>query len=193
MVLASPNGGAAPLDPSSVDAAAKDSVSTSFLNEQKQLWQTTQPVEHFLGRADEFAAIFFPGGHGPMFDLATHGPTQALIREFASRDKIIAAVCHGPAALVNVTAAADSKELLLAGKKVTGFSNAEEAEVGLDKAMPFLLEDKLGEAVGKSGKYEKSADKWGEKVVVDGKLITGQNPASAKGLGEAVVKAVLGK
>lgn len=124
-----------------------------------------------------------------MFDLAGHAASQALAQEFAAKGKVVAAVCHGPAALVGVKAPG-GKELYLRGKKVTGFSNAEEAEVGLDKAVPFLLEDRMVEAVGKEGRFEKAAEKWGEKVVVDGKLITGQNPASAKGVAEAIVKAI---
>ncbi|KAK4237345.1 class I glutamine amidotransferase-like protein [Achaetomium macrosporum] len=190
LTLASPAGGPAPLDPSSVEASANDTVSQSFLAEHKSLWESTTPLESFLGRAAEFAAVFFPGGHGPMFDLASDPTSQALIQEFASNGKVVAAVCHGPAALVGVKG--PKGESFLKGKKVTGFSNAEEREVGLEQVVPFLLEDKLVEAVGKGGKYEKAAEKWGEKVVVDGKLITGQNPASAKGVAEEIVKAVWG-
>ncbi|KAK3294330.1 class I glutamine amidotransferase-like protein [Chaetomium fimeti] len=186
ITLASPAGGPAPLDPSSVEAASDDAVSQGFLTERNALWEATEPLVSFLGRADEFAALFFPGGHGPMFDLAVDPTSQALVQEFAAKGKVVAAVCHGPAALVGV-------EGLLEGKAVTGFTNAEEEAVGLDAAMPFALEDRLVEVVGKGGRFEKAAEKWGEKVVVDGKLITGQNPASAKGVGEAIVRAVLGR
>ncbi|KAK4126482.1 class I glutamine amidotransferase-like protein [Parathielavia appendiculata] len=187
LTLASPKGGPAPLDPSSIEAAksANDATSASFLAEKPAPWESTAPLSSFLGRASEFDAIFFPGGHGPMFDLATDSTSQALIREFVDAGKVVAAVCHGPAALVGVRE-------LLKGKRVTGFSNDEERAVGLDGAMPFLLEDRLWEAVGQEGGYEKATEPWGEKVVVDGKLITGQNPASAKGVGEAIVKAVRG-
>ncbi|KAG7287375.1 hypothetical protein NEMBOFW57_006886 [Staphylotrichum longicolle] len=184
LTLASPAGGSAPLDPASVDAASDDSVSQGFLKEQKSLWESTAPLQSFLGRADEFDAIFFPGGHGPMFDLVSDPTSQALIREFAAKGKVVSAVCHGPAALVDVEGGQ-----FLRGKKVTGFSNAEEKAVGLDSAVPFLLEDRLREAVGKEGAYE-VAGNWQEKVVVDGKLITGQNPASAKGVAEAIAQAV---
>ncbi|KAL2022914.1 hypothetical protein VTK56DRAFT_4445 [Thermocarpiscus australiensis] len=192
LTLASPSGGPAPLDPSSVDAFANDPVSQDFLAKQKHLWENTAPLASFLGRADEFAALFYPGGHGPMFDLVTDPVSQQLAQEFAAKGKVVAAVCHGPAALVGVKAPGGNG-LLLEGRRVTGFSNEEEAQVGLDKVMPFLLEDRLAAAVGSGGKYEKAEQKWGEKVVVDGGLITGQNPASAKGVAEAIVRAVAGK
>jgi putative intracellular protease/amidase len=123
-----------------------------------------------------------------MFDLATNDISHELINEFYSNDKVIAAVCHGPAALAHVKIPGGG--FLLDGQPVTGFSNSEEEAVGLASAVPFKLEDKLNEATG--GKYEKAPD-WGVKVVVarDGKLITGQNPASAGPVGEAIKKAIL--
>ncbi|KAK4044059.1 class I glutamine amidotransferase-like protein [Parachaetomium inaequale] len=192
VTLASPTGGPAPLDPSSIEAASSDAISQAFLTEQNALWESTAPLESFLGRADDFAAIFFPGGHGPMFDLAEDPTSQALIQEFASKDKVVAAVCHGPAALVGVKGSGAKGEAFLNGRAVTGFTNAEEEEAGLDAVVPFLLEDRLVQVVGKGGRFEKADEKWAEKVVVDGKLITGQNPASAKGVAEAIVQAVWG-
>ncbi|KAL2129830.1 hypothetical protein VTI74DRAFT_7260 [Chaetomium olivicolor] len=185
LTLASPDGGPAPLDPSSVEAASSssDSISQSFLADHASLWESTAPLKSFLGRADEFAALFFPGGHGPMFDLASDPVCHALIDEFAAKGKVVAAVCHGPAALVNA-------EGLLRGRRVTGFSDEEEREVGLEQVVPFSLEGRLREAVGPEGEYVKAGEKWAEKVVVDGKLITGQNPASAKAVAEEIVKAV---
>ena len=121
-----------------------------------------------------------------MFDLASSPTSQKLAAEFAEKGKVVAAVCHGPAALAYVTLS--NGEQLLKGKTVTGFSNAEEDQIQLSGAVPFLLEDRLNEASG--GKFVKAGDLWGEKVVVDGKVITGQNPASAKALGEAIVKAL---
>ena len=182
--VASPKGGVAPLDPSSVEAFKDDPSSANFLANKKAVWEKTTPLKEFLGRANEFDAIFFPGGHGPMFDLATDKESIQLIREFHSAAKVIAAVCHGPAALTNVTLPEDGAPLVL-NKTVTGFSNAEEKEVQLDKAMPFLLEDALVKA---GGKYVKADEPWGVKVVTDGKLITGQNPASARAVGEAILK-----
>jgi len=185
IVTPSPAGGVAPLDPMSVEKSKEDPSSVAFLNNPE--WQTTDKLSNYLGRADEFAAVFVPGGHGPMFDLAVAKVSQQVITEFAEKGKVVAAVCHGPGAFVNVTLAGG--EHLLKGKEVTGFSNAEEDIMGLSEVVPFLLEDKLKEV---GGRFVKAEEPWGEKVVVDGKLITGQNPASAKALGKAVVKAVKG-
>ncbi|KAK0702106.1 class I glutamine amidotransferase-like protein [Lasiosphaeria miniovina] len=187
VTVASPLGGAAPLDPSSIDAAKDDSVSVAFLEGSKALWASTTKLSTLLeaDAASQFDAIFYPGGHGPVFDLPVDAASQALISQFASQGKVVAAVCHGPAVFANVTL--PSGEHLVKGKAVTGFSNAEEEQIGLSKALPFLLEDKLVEA---GATFLKADEPWGAKVVVDGKLITGQNPASAKGVGEAIVKAI---
>lgn len=161
-----------------------DAVSSAFLANSKTLWQHTGKVADYLGKADQFDALFVPGGHGPMFDLAVDSASQKLIAEFADKGKVVGAVCHGPAAFVNVKLA--NGKHLLDGKKVTGFSNAEEEQVGLTSVVPFSLEDELK----KSSKAYEAAEPWAEKVVVDGKLITGQNPASSKALGEAILKAI---
>lgn len=164
-----------------------DASATAFLNNHKDLWENTKPLSEFADNAaDTYDAIFVPGGHGPMFDLATDATSRKLIADFADKGKVVAAVCHGPAAFVNVTLADGSH--LLAGKEVTGFSNLEEDQVQLSQFMPFMLETKLAEVTG--GKYVKAAEPWGEKVVVSGNVITGQNPASAHKIGEEVVKAL---
>jgi len=182
--IVSPKGGEAPLDPSSVELFKSDEVATAFLEKNKSLWQTTAKLSDFLGKADQFDAVFVPGGHGPMYDLAVDPDSQQLIAEFAAKGKVVSAVCHGPAAFVNVRLPGGKH--LLEGKKVTGFSNAEEEQVGLASVVPFLLED----ALKKNSKAYEVAEPWAEKVVVDGKLITGQNPASSKAVGEAVLKAI---
>lgn len=187
ITTASPAGGAAPLDPGSVEMFKEDASSVAFLKNNKSVWESTDKLSSYLGRADEFDALFVPGGHGPMFDLAVDKTSQKVIAEFAGKGKVVAAVCHGPAAFVNVKL--EGGKHLLEGKEVTGFSNEEEEVMKLTEAMPFLLEDKLKEA---GGRYVKAEEPWGAKVVVDGNVITGQNPASAKGVGEAVVKAVKG-
>ncbi|PSS02155.1 class I glutamine amidotransferase-like protein [Coniella lustricola] len=185
MDFASPKGGHAPLDPASVELFKEDASSTSFLNEHKDLWETTRPLSELASSspaaADKYDAIFYPGGHGPMYDLANDTTSQKLIAEFAAKGKIVAAVCHGPAAFVNVKG-------LLEGKEVTGFSNAEEDQVQLSQYMPFMLEDALQKASG--GKYVKAAESWSENVVVSGNVITGQNPGSAHKIGEEIVKAL---
>jgi len=191
IIVASPKGGEAPLDQGSVEAYKEDASSVDFLKNKSSIWKNTEKLENFLGRANEFDALFVPGGHGPMYDLATDPTSQKVIAEFASANKIVAAVCHGPAAFINVKL--PSGEYLLSGAKVTGFSNAEETAVGLMEAMPFSLEDKLNAASG--GKFEKASEDWGDHVVVErgGKLITGQNPASATSTGKAIYNAIFSK
>ena len=192
IVVASPAGGEAPLDPSSVEAFKSDPVSAKFLQTKEAVWKNTQKLSSFLGHAHDYEAIFFVGGHGPVFDLATDETSHKLINEFYSANKIVSAVCHGPAALTHVKLSG-SEGYLLDGQRVTGFSNVEEEQVGLTKAVPFLLEDALNEASG--GRYEKAKEPWGEKVVVarGGRLITGQNPASATGVGQAIYDAIFGE
>ncbi|KAL4745822.1 hypothetical protein BDW72DRAFT_186045 [Aspergillus terricola var. indicus] len=194
LTIASPKGGAAPLDPSSVKMFENDPVSTKFLKEQEALWKNTLKLEEVLPRAEkgEFDAIFYVGGHGPMFDLATDKTSIALIQTFAKAKKPVSAVCHGPCVFVNATT--PSGKPLVADAEVTGFSNAEEDQVDLSKVMPFMLEDELNKKSG--GKYVKADQPWGEKVVVSqvkelgGTLITGQNPASATGVGKALLEAL---
>lgn len=123
-----------------------------------------------------------------MFDLATDSQSQELIKEFYEKGKVVSAVCHGPAALVNVKLSDGS--YLISGSEVTGFSNAEEDQVGLSSAMPFMLETEIGEH---GAKFTKAAEAWGSHVVKSGKgnrLITGQNPASAGPIGEAILAAI---
>ena len=126
-----------------------------------------------------------------MFDLATDATSQKLISEFHESGKIVSSVCHGPAAFVNVKLS--SGEHLLAGQAVTGFSNTEEDAVGMTSLMPFKLEDALNEASG--GKYVKAAEDWAPKVVTGrgGRLILGQNPASATPVGQAIYDAIFGE
>jgi putative intracellular protease/amidase len=186
ITVVSPKGGEAPLDPASVEAAKDDDISVQFLNNDQQVWKTTQKLGDFIGKAKDFDAIFYVGGHGPMFDLANDATSQQLIKEFWEADKIVSAVCHAPAVFYNVKLSDGS--LLVAGKEVTAFTNTEEEQAGLTDAVPFLPEDALQKASG--GKFVKAAEPWAPKVVVSGRLITGQNPASATGVGEALAKAL---
>jgi len=190
ITVASPAGGEAPLDPSSVEAFKEDAISTKFLKHSEALWKNTKKLDSFLGHAAEYDAIFFVGGHGPMWDLATDGTSHKLINEFYAHNKIVSAVCHGPAALANVKL--PSGEYLIAGQAVTGFSNSEEDAAGLTQQMPFLLQDALEKNSG--GNFVK-ADDWAKKVVVSrgGLLITGQNPASAEGVGQAIYDGIFGE
>lgn len=190
IVVASPNGGEAPLDPGSVEIFKEDPSSIKFLKKES-LWQNTHKLSEFLGRADEFDAIFYVGGHGPMFDLAKDETSHKLINEFWSKNKIVSAVCHGPAALAYVKL--PSGQYFLSGQTVTGFSDAEEDQNGSTADMPFSLEAQLKEA--SEGKYVKAEQVWGAKVVVagGGRILTGQNPASAAPLGQAVYDAIFGE
>ncbi|OJI83564.1 hypothetical protein ASPTUDRAFT_190023 [Aspergillus tubingensis CBS 134.48] len=191
LVIASPAGGKAPLDPGSIEMFKEDPVSQKFLKEQESLWTNTVKLSDVVSRVSEFDAIFYVGGHGPMYDLYSDKTSLALIQAFAVAKKPVAAVCHGPAVLVNATT--PSGTALLKGEEVTGFSNTEEDQVQLSSIMPFMLEDEL-KRVGAS--YVKAEQPWGEKVVVSqvaelgGAVITGQNPASATGVGKAILTAL---
>ncbi|KAH8694042.1 ThiJ/PfpI family protein [Talaromyces proteolyticus] len=189
--IASPKGGEAPLDPSSVKMFEKDEISVNFLNNQQALWKNTVRLADFVSRVSEFDAIFYVGGHGPMFDLVNDADSLSLIQSFAVAKKPVSAVCHGPVVFVNATT--PSGQPLLKGSAVTAFSNVEEDQVQLSSLMPFMLEDKLNQVTG--GKFVKANEPWGEKVVVDktglgGLVITGQNPASATAVGKALLEAL---
>jgi putative intracellular protease/amidase len=140
-----------------------------------------------LNEADpaEFDFVFVPGGHGPMEDLAASKEFGRLITEFDAAGKPVAAVCHGPAALLPATGA--DGRWLFAGRRVTGFSNVEEGQVGFADKAPWLLEDRLVEG---GGRFEKSAGAWEPHVVVDGNLYTGQNPSSSAPLAERLADAL---
>jgi putative intracellular protease/amidase len=184
ITVASPKGGVAPLDPSSVEMFKEDKVSTDFLNNNKAVWEQTAPLKQFLGRSGEFDALIYPGGHGPLFDLATDEESIALISEFWQAGKIVSAICHGPAVFKNVKI---NDQPFVKGRALTGFTDTEEELVGLTKAVPFLLESVFKE---QGASFDKAPEPWGSKVVVDGKLITGQNPASGSEFGEALAKAL---
>ena len=173
IVLASPKGGQPPLDPKSDDEGSQTEATKRFKsdkNAQKALAETCV----LAGVSDEgFDAIFYPGGHGPLWDLAEDADSKRLIESFANSDRPVGAVCHAPAVFRH-TKGVDGKPLV-AGKRVTGFTNTEEAAVGLTDVVPFLVENML---TANGGQYKKSDD-WASFVVTDGKLVTGQNPASS--------------
>ncbi|KAL9563748.1 hypothetical protein ACKAV7_012137 [Fusarium commune] len=187
LVYATPKGGESPLDPVSVELFKDDPICKDFLENHELVWKNTLKLSDLAGRASEFDAIFYPGGHGPMVDLVHDEHSKNLLRDFHSQDKVISAVCHGPAAFVNATTV--SGELILKGKQVTGFDDVGEEMFKFTDDMDFSLERRLGEASG--GKYVKAEEgPLAEKVVVDGKMITGQNPASSKGVAEEIAKAL---
>jgi len=174
IVLASPKGGQPPLDPGSDTEDAQTEATERFKADAdaKSLLAQTKVLSTI--NAEGFDAIFYPGGHGPLWDLATDRDSIRLIEEFAHSDRPVGAVCHAPAVFKHPKGADGSP--LVSGKTVTGFTNSEEEGVGLTEVVPFLVEDMLK---ANGGKYEKGAD-WGSFVVVDGKLVTGQNPASSE-------------
>ena len=174
VTLASPKGGQPPLDPSSdADDAQTDATKRFKADETaKKALASTTVLSSIT--ADDFDAIFYPGGHGPLWDLAEDRDSTALIQSFAASDRPIGAVCHAPAVFKHPKGK-DGKPLV-SGKRVTGFTNTEEEGVGLTEVVPFLVEDML---IANGGAYVKGDD-WASFVVVDGKLVTGQNPASSE-------------
>lgn len=191
LVAASPKGGKAPLDQSSVEAFKNDDDSVKFLNdsEAQSFVSNTKPLSEFSADSvKDFDAIFYPGGHGPCFDLPVDKTSQELIKTFYEAGKPTSAVCHAPAVFTDVKLS-DGK-YLVDGKKVTSFTNEEEEQAGLTKAIPWLVEDRLKE---RGATFEKT-QAWGEKVIVDKSgrkiLISGQNPASAAGVGKEILAAL---
>lgn len=174
VVIATPKGGQAPIDPKSTDPSFQTSATKRFYSDKNAQKALSTTVKITAVKQKNFKAVFYPGGHGPMWDLATDKNSMKLIQDFYNNNKPIAFVCHAPAALVNVK----DKEgkYLIAGKKVTSFSNTEEEAVKLTKVVPFLLEDKLKEH---GANYSKGAD-WSSYVVEDGLLLSGQNPQSSE-------------
>jgi putative intracellular protease/amidase len=171
--IATPKGGQPPIDPKSEDpsAATEDTKRFDKDTELKAKLKETHKLADV--KESDYDAVFYPGGHGPLWDLATDKNSIALIAAFYTNDKPVAFVCHSPAALKNVKV---NGEFLVKGKKLTGFSNTEEAAVGLTDVVPFLLEDALQE----NGATYSSIEDWHPYAVQDGLLITGQNPASSK-------------
>ncbi len=181
LTLTSPKGAQPPIDPKSDDESAQTDATRRFAKDaeaQREL-ANTLPLKQV--RAEDFDALFYPGGHGPLWDLAESADSIALIERFQALGKPVAAVCHAPGVLRHVRGS-DGKPLV-AGKRVTGFSNSEEEAVQLTEVVPFLVEDMLK---GNGGLYTR-ADDWQSHVEVDGLLITGQNPASSEACAEALL------
>ena len=174
----SPKGGTPPVDGFDL----KDPVNREF-------WENKEyknKIDHSLKPSEinpgDYSTIFYAGGHGAMWDFADHTELSAIASKIYENGGIVAAVCHGPAGLVNIKL--NNGKYLVDGKKINAFTNEEEAEVKLTNVVPFLLEDKLKE---RGAKFEKSG-LWQNHVVTDQRVITGQNPQSAKSLGKAILK-----
>ena len=184
VTLASPRGGQPPLDPNSHEPGSQTDDTRRFDDDQtaqKELAHTAKLAEM---KVEDFDAVFYPGGHGPLWDLYNDNDSIALIEGFVAAGKPVATVCHAPAVLLK--AKDRHGDPLVKGKEVTGFSNSEEATVGLTDVVPYLVEEQL---IAMGGKYQKVED-WNSLAVVDGLIITGQNPASSAAVAAALVKAL---
>ncbi|MFN3844394.1 MAG: type 1 glutamine amidotransferase domain-containing protein [Paracoccaceae bacterium] len=184
VTLASPKGGQPPLDPASDADDAQTEATARFKGDDAAQKALAHTAVLSTVSADDYSAIFFPGGHGPLWDLAEDSHSIALIEAFAAADRPIGAVCHAPAVFKHPVAR-DGKPIV-SGKSVTGFTNSEEDAVGLTNVVPFLIEDML---TANGGQYGKGPD-WNPFVLTDGKLVTGQNPASSEQAARALLTLV---
>ena len=184
ITLASPKGGQVPFDPSSMNPEAGSESTKRYETDQKLKDKLSKTVLLSKVNSNNYDAVYYPGGHGLLWDLVRDKHSISLIEEFFQSGKPIGAVCHGPA----VFAFPKGKNgfSIVDGKKVTGFSNTEESAIQLSGTVPFLLEDKLKE---NGGIYAKG-DNWKSFVQVDGNLITGQNPGSSEAVAKALIKAM---
>jgi putative intracellular protease/amidase len=181
LTLASPLGGQPPIDPKSDDAGSQTEATLRFKTDTSAQGLLASTLKLKDVSAADFDAVFYPGGHGPLWDLAEDATSIALIETMLKAGKPVAAVCHAPGVLRHPKGA--DGQSVVKGKKVTGFTNTEEEAAGLTAVVPFLVEDLLTQ---NGGVYSKAAD-WHPHVEIDGLLITGQNPASS----EPVAKALL--
>jgi putative intracellular protease/amidase len=181
LTLVSPKGGQPPLDPKSDEPGAQTEATDRFRKDAAAQSALASTGLLSSARAEDYDAVFFPGGHGPLWDLAEDKNSIALIEAFYKAGKPVAAVCHAPGVLRHVKGT--DGQPLVKGKRVTGFTNSEEDAVQLTKVVPFLVEDMLKE---KGGIYSKGDD-WASYVVTDGLLLTGQNPASSQSVAEALL------
>lgn len=181
ITLASPLGGQPPLDPKSSEQDFQTAATQRFNADPEAQSALAQTLKLSTVIAADYDALFYPGGHGPLWDLAEDRDSISLIETMHAQGKPVAAVCHAPGVLRHASALDGSA--LVSGKSVTGFSNSEEAAVGLTDIVPFLVEDELKK---NGGKYTKGAD-WQSYTVQEGNLITGQNPASSEAVAQAVL------
>ena len=187
ITLASPKGGRPPLDPKSNDPNFQTDITRRFEKDAAAEAKLDNTVRLDSVRQEDFDTVFYPGGHGPMWDLAEDKNSIRLLESFVAAGKTIALVCHAPGVLRHVKNPDGTP--LVAGKTVTGFTDGEEEEVGLTKVVPFLVEDELL----KLGATFSKVKNWGVYTVVSGKLITGQNPASSGPTATVLVDALNGK
>ncbi|MGV8918855.1 MAG: type 1 glutamine amidotransferase domain-containing protein [Pseudomonas sp.] len=182
VILASPAGGQPPLDPKSDLPDFQTEATHRFKADPSAQQDLATTLKLDSIKADDFDAVFYPGGHGPLWDLTESHTSIALIEAFERAGKPTGFVCHAPGVLSHVKAA--DGQPLVKGRRVTGFTNTEEAAVELTDVVPFLVEDTL---LSLGAQYEKAAD-WQSFVIVDGRLVTGQNPASSQGVATALLE-----
>jgi putative intracellular protease/amidase len=181
IVLASPLGGQPPLDPKSDEPSSQTDATARFKADAAANVQLASTVRLDSVSQADFDTVFYPGGHGPLWDLAEDASSIALIEAFLAARKPVALVCHAPGVLRHVKNSDGTP--LVQGKQVTGFTNTEEEAVGLTDIVPFLVEDELK---AKGGVFSRTDD-WGVHVVTDGLLITGQNPGSSAAAATALI------
>lgn len=184
ITLASPQGGQPPLDPKSEEPAFQTDLTRRFNADEAAKTQLAETVRLDSVDPNDFDAVFYPGGHGPLWDLAEDPDSITLIESFFAAGKPVALVCHAPGVLRHVTLPDGTP--LVQGRRVTGFTNAEEAAVGLTDVVPFLVEDEL---INLGAAFSRVKD-WGVHTVVDGQLITGQNPGSSSAAAEVLLAAL---
>lgn len=181
IVVATPKGGQAPIDPKSNEPAFQTSATKRYFADSPTQTILSKTVKLASVNQKDFDAVFYPGGHGPMWDLVNDKASISLIQDFYNHQKPIAFVCHGSAALVNTKD--KNGKYLIDGKKITGFCNSEEEAVQLTKVVPFALESKLKE---RGAIYEKGTD-WSAFAINDGLILTGQNPQSSELVAEKLL------
>ena len=184
LTLASPKGGQPPLDPKSNEAGFQTEDTTRFQSDETAKAALASTAKLSDVTASDFDGVFYPGGHGPMWDLVNDAKSISLIEAFWATDKIVSTVCHASIALVNTKDT--SGEYIVKGRNVTGFTNTEEAAVGLTDVVPLLVEDSLSD---RGGLFSKIED-WASYAQKDGNLITGQNPASSAAVAKLVLEAL---
>ncbi|MFT4784533.1 MAG: putative intracellular protease/amidase [Paracoccaceae bacterium] len=184
LTLASPKGGQPPLDPKSNEAGFQTEDTARFQADEAAKAALANTVKLSGVNASDFDGVFYPGGHGPMWDLVNDAQSISLIEAFWATDKVVSTVCHASIALAN--AKDKGGEYLVKGRKVTGFTNTEEEAVGLTNVVPLLVEDTLSD---RGGLFSKTDD-WAPYAQSDGNLITGQNPASSSAVAKLVLEAL---
>lgn len=186
ITLATPKGGAAPIDPNSENEDAQTDATRRFYADDEAGARIANTARLADMRAEDFDTVFYPGGHGPLWDLTDNQDSISLLEDFLRQQKPIASVCHAPTAFLNLKD--EQGEFVIKGKKVAGFTNEEEAAVGLTDVVPHLLEDELKR---RGAEYQK-VEAFAPFAVVDGLVITGQNPASSEAVAEKLLDALKG-